>query len=430
MSSQRWTTSALLAFWFPLALSWMMMTIAQPITAIAISRLPDPEVHLAAYGVTFDLGFLLESPIVMLLSASVALTRDRMAYRHLLRITVWASAVLSGVFAIVTFTPVYDVIVRRLIGVPADVAAQARPALGLLLPWVGAVAWRRFHQGPLIMGGLTRLISVGTVIRLVTLSVVLAIGVWRPFLPGAMLGALALSASVIVEALINTVWALPVVRKLPARSSDPVTVTSILRFCAPLAATDVMRTLVRPAITSGISRTILPVVSLAAWPVASSFIQLLGGAVSAFQEMTVAVIDGRATYLKVRRFVLITGVAVTVVTAVIALTPVIDVFLITVVHLPPALRAHVVDGVRLMIPMPLLFAVRNLFRGVLIQQRSTGSIQVAMIAYVGAMLVGIAVGVQARLAGVTVAALAGLIAQTAEVVVLYIFFRGALRRLV
>ncbi len=403
------------------------MTIAQPLTAIAISRLPDPEVHLAAYGVTFDLGFLLESPIVMLLSASVALTRDRIAYRLLRRTTVWASVVLTGVFAIVAFTPVYDLIVQRVIGVPRDVAAQARPALGLLLPWTGAVAWRRFHQGPLIVVGLTRLISLGTVIRLATLSVVLAIGVWRPFLPGAMLGALALSASVVVEALINTAWALPVVRKLPARSKDLVTVPSILRFCAPLAATDVMRTLVRPVITSGISRAILPVVSLAAWPVANSLIQLLGGAVMAFQEMTVAVIDNRTTYLTVRRFVLITGLAVTALTAVIAFTPLIDVFLTTVVHLPSVLRPHVVDGVRLLIPMPLLFAVRNLVRGVLIQQRSTSSIQIAMTAYVGALILTVAVGVQARLTGVTVAALAGLVAQVAEVAVLYVFFRRALR---
>jgi hypothetical protein len=167
--------------------------------------------------VTFDMGFLLESPIVMLLSASVALTRDRLPML-LRRITVWLSAVMTGVFALVAFTPAYDLVVVRVIGVPVDVAAQARPALGLLLPWVGAVAWRRFHQGPMIMAGLTRLISVGTVIRLTTLCVVLAIGVWQPLLSGAMLGALALSASVIVEALVNTVWALPSCGTLPERS--------------------------------------------------------------------------------------------------------------------------------------------------------------------------------------------------------------------
>ncbi len=403
------------------------MNIAQPVTAIAISRLPDPEVQLAAYGVTFDMGFLLESPIVMLLSASVALTRDRVTYMLLRRITVWLSAVVTGVFALVAFTPAYDLVVVRVIGVPVDVAAQARPALGLLLPWVGAVAWRRFHQGPMIMAGLTRLISVGTVIRLTTLCVVLAIGVWRPFLSGAMLGALALSASVIIEALVNTVWALPLVRTLPERSRGPVTIPSILRFCAPLAVTDVMRTLVRPVITSGISRALLPVASLAAWPVASNLVQLMGGAVMAFQELTVAVIDSRTTYLTVRRFILATGLVVTALTALITLTPLLDMFLITIVRLPADLRPHVVVGTRLLIPMPLLYAVRNLLRGVLIQQRSTSSVQFAMTAYVVVMIAAIIVGAHGQVTGVVLAALAGLGAQMAEVLVLYVFFRKVWR---
>ncbi len=416
-----------MALWLPLALSWMMMNIAQPVTAIAISRLPDPEIQLAAYGVTFDMGFLLESPIVMLLSASVALTRDRVTYMLLRRITVWLSAVMTGVFALVAFTPAYELLVERIIGVPRDVAAEARPALGLLLPWVGAVAWRRFHQGPMILAGLTRLMSVGTVIRLATLCVVLAIGLWRPFLPGAMLGALALSASVVIEALINTVWALPLVRTLPARSRGPVTVPSILRFCAPLAATDVMRTLVRPVITSGISRALLPVASLAAWPVASNLVQLMGGAVMAFQELTVAVIDSRTTYLNVRRFILATGLAVTALTALITLTPLLEMFLITIVRLPADLLPHVVEGTRLLIPMPLLYAVRNLLRGVLIQQRSTSSVQFAMTAYVVGLVLTIVVGLNARVTGVVLAAIAGLVAQTAEVVVLYVFFRATIK---
>jgi hypothetical protein len=202
-----------------------------------------------------------------------------------------------------------------------------------------------------------------------------------------------------------------------------VTIPSILRFCAPLAVTDVMRTLVRPVITSGISRALLPVASLAAWPVASNLVQLMGGAVMAFQELTVAVIDSRTTYLGVKRFVLLTGLLVMGVTALIALTPLLDMFLITIVRLPADLRPHVVVGTRLLIPMPLLYAVRNLLRGVLIQQRSTSSVQFAMTAYVVVMFAAIIVGVHAQVTGVVLAALAGLGAQMAEVLVLYVFFR-------
>jgi hypothetical protein len=413
------------AFWLPLALSWMMMIVAQPITSIAISRLPDPAVHLAAYGITFDLAFLLESPILMLLSVSVALTRDQTSYRLLRQVTLWISGAMTGVFAVVAFTPAYGPIVAGIMGVPEEVAAQARPALQLLLPWVGAIAWRRFHQGPLIMGGLTRLISYGTVIRLATLSAVLGAGVVWPVLPGAMLGALALSASVIVESVVNTIWVRPVIRKLPEGAEDPLTTLGVVRLCAPLAATDVMRTVVRPAITAGVARAVLPEISLAAWPVAASLIMLISSATMAFQEVAVAVIEDRGSYLRVRRFIVAVGLAITLLTILIVMTPLVNAFLGGIVRLPAVLRPHVVQGMQVMIPLPLLMAVRNLFRGVLIRQRSTNPIQLAMMANAIVLVMTLAVGVRAGWTGAMVAAAATLAAAVAEAVVLYAFYRRA-----
>jgi hypothetical protein len=418
-----------MAFWLPLALSWTMMIVAQPLTSIAISRLADPEVHLAAYGVTFDLAFLLESPIIMLLSASVALTRDQASYRLLRRVTLWISAVTTGLFVVVAFTPAYGPVVRGVMGVPETVAAQAQPALQLLLPWIGAIAWRRFLQGPLIAGGLTRLITFGTMIRLVTLVAVLAIGVAFPFLPGALLGALALSVSVVIESLVNTRWAIPVVRRLPAASQDPLTVAGIVRFCTPLMATDVMRTVVRPAVTAGVARAVLPQVSLAAWPVAASLITLISAAAMAFQEMAVAVIEDRASYLSVRRFIVAVGLILTLVTVLVVLTPLIRVYLVAVVDLPAALQDPVVAGMRIMLPLPLLMALRNLFRGILIRRRFTSPIQVAMAGNALVLIGVLVIGVHARWTGIAVAGTAALAAQAAEVAVLYVFARVAAREL-
>ena len=414
-----------MAFWLPLALSWMMMIVALPITSIAISRLADPAVHLAAYGITFDLAFLLESPIIMLLSVSVALTRDQASYRLLRQVTLWISGVMTGVFAIVAFTPAYDPIVAGIIGVPEEVAAQARPALQLLLPWIGAIAWRRFHQGPIITSGLTRLVSYGTVIRLATLSAVLWAGVVWPVLPGAMLGALALSASVVVESVVNTIWARPVIRALPRNAEDPLTIPGVVRFCAPLAATDVMRTVVRPAVTAGVARAVLPEVSLAAWPVAASLITLISSAAMAFQEVAVAVIENRDSYLRVRRFIVAVGLAITLLTILIVMTPLINAYLGGIVRLPAVLQPHVVQGMQVMIPLPLLMAVRNLFRGVLIRQRSTNPIQLAMMANAVVLVMMLVVGVRAGWTGLMVAATATLAAQVAEAVVLYAFYRRA-----
>ncbi|MDR7417441.1 MAG: hypothetical protein QN178_00865 [Armatimonadota bacterium] len=428
--AERWTTGALVAFWLPLALSWMMMIVAQPIASIAISRLVDPEVHLAAYGVTFDLALLLESPIIMLLSASVALTRDQASYRLLRRLTLWIGGIMTGLYAVAAFTPAYGFIVRGLLGIPDAVAVQAQPALQLLLPWIVAIAWRRFHQGPLILRGDTRLISYGTVLRLLSLTAILAGGVAWPVLPGATLGALALTVSVIVESAVNTVWAMPVVRRLPRASGVSLTMPQIIRFCTPLAATDIIRSVVRPAVAAGISRAVLPQVSLAAWPVAASLISVISSGAMAFQEVTVAVIEDRLTYLRVRRFILGVGAVITLLAMAIVFTPLIRVYLAGVVRLPPTLLPHVVYGMQIMLPLPFLMALRNLFRGVLIQQRSTSPIQLAMIANAAVLVLTLVAGAAAGWTGITVATVATLAAQIAEVLVLFAYSRRAARRLV
>lgn len=50
-------------FWWPLAVTWLMMSLEGPFVAAVIARLPGPKPNLAAYGVAFTFAMLLESPI-------------------------------------------------------------------------------------------------------------------------------------------------------------------------------------------------------------------------------------------------------------------------------------------------------------------------------------------------------------------------------
>ena len=71
------------SFWLPLAGTWVMMAVEGPYLAAIIARLGEPRFNLAAYGVAFAIAILIESPVIMLMSASTALVEDRAAYRKL-----------------------------------------------------------------------------------------------------------------------------------------------------------------------------------------------------------------------------------------------------------------------------------------------------------------------------------------------------------
>ncbi|MBZ0268757.1 hypothetical protein K8I85_11415, partial [bacterium] len=96
------------ATWWPLAASWLMMGLELPAVSAVLARLHDPEIHLAAYGgVVFPLALLIEAPIIMLLAASTALSRDRASYRKLRRFVFAAAGALTTVHLLVVLTPLY-----------------------------------------------------------------------------------------------------------------------------------------------------------------------------------------------------------------------------------------------------------------------------------------------------------------------------------
>src|SRR5512139_2723002 len=82
--------------WWPLAASWLLMGAEGPAIAAVIARLPDPRINLAAYGgIVFPLALIIESPIIMLLAASVALSRDCASYRKVRTYMMAAGATLT-----------------------------------------------------------------------------------------------------------------------------------------------------------------------------------------------------------------------------------------------------------------------------------------------------------------------------------------------
>ena len=63
------------------------MSLELPALSAVIARLPNPDINLAAYGgVVFPLALILESPIIMLLAASTALSKDCASYQRLLHV--------------------------------------------------------------------------------------------------------------------------------------------------------------------------------------------------------------------------------------------------------------------------------------------------------------------------------------------------------
>ena len=199
--------------WWPLAVSWFLMALELPALSAVVARLPDPKINLAAYGgIVFPLALIIEAPIIMLLAASTALSKDWKSYKKIRRFMHTTSAALTILHILVVSTPIYNFVVTSLIGSPQEIIAPARIGLAIMLPWTWSIAFRRFNQGVLIRLGHTVTVGKGTFVRLSANIFVLIAGYLIGTIPGIIVATTAVSAGVMSEAIFIGIKVKPVIK--------------------------------------------------------------------------------------------------------------------------------------------------------------------------------------------------------------------------
>lgn len=402
-------------FWLPLFSSWLLMMAEGPLISAVINRLPDAVLHLAAIGIVFSLAVALESPIINLLATSTALVEDAPSYRQVRRFTLHWAVGLTLLAALLAFTPLFETIVRRGLGVPADVALWVRPALQIMVPWPAAIAWRRFLQGVLIAGDRTSAIAWGTGLRLVTsggTAIGLALGT---DLPASLVGAWALILGVVTEAVFATWAARAAVAELgAAQPASGLGYARLVRFHFPLAMTSVLTLLMQPLVTACLTRLDRPVETLAAWPLIFQFMLLTRAMAFALPEVVIALGRRTGNAPAVRRFTWTLTAVGGGFMALFALTPLSDLYVSGLQGAPAGVSEIVRLGFVLLVPLPALATLIAWLRGVLIAEGRTLVVNEAMVVRLIATVLLLGAGVAQGWRGVVTGALALLLSVVAE----------------
>ncbi|MGD8279478.1 MAG: hypothetical protein PVH00_15675, partial [Gemmatimonadota bacterium] len=356
------------------------------------ARLPDPKYNLAAHGVAFAFAVLIEAPVIMLMSASTALVEDGMSLRRLRRFAWTLNGLMTAVLLLFLIPAVYDPVMTGLIALPDEVARLTYVALWLLLPWPAAIGFRRFYQGLLIRNGRTRLVALGTVLRLLAMGgtgvVLYALGSVR----GAYVGAAALSAGVVAEAIGSRFMVHGVVRQLVgtvSAATEGLSYGRIARFYYPLALTSLIGLALQPMLTFFMGRAPSPVESLAVFPVVHALTFLFRALGLSYQEVAIT-LSGRQfeTLRPVGRFALALGVGASLSLAAVGLTPLAGVWFGTVSGLSPELVRFAILPTVILIPLPGLSVLQSLQRGILVSARRTAPVTWATALEIGVVAVG------------------------------------------
>lgn len=382
--------------WAPLALSWLVMSLELPLVSAVLARLRDPEINLGAYGgVALPVAFILEAPIMMMLAASTALSKDFHAFKLIRRYMTIVSIGLTVIHALLAFTPLFDLVIVRLISPPAELVEPARLAFKWLLPFHWAIGYRRFHQGILIRFGHSRYVTIGTVLRICALTVT-ALGLAALDVVGVVVAAGAVAVGVIVEAAYIGAVARPVIRRYLVNTEptgEPLSPAAFTRFYLPLVLTMLVSMLSQPLSSAALSRMPEALASLAVLPAVSGLLFLMRSVGIAFTEVVIALLDKPGAGRALTRFTLTLSGCLFVTSLLMAFTPLSRLWFSGVAGLSPDLARLAAIGVAAAVLWAPIDTMRAALQGRLTHLRNTARVSEATMVFIVSSAIFLAIGV-------------------------------------
>lgn len=394
------STRRILATWWPLALSWLMMSLEMPAVSAVMARLLVPDISLAAYGgVVFPLALIIEAPIIMLLAASTALCRDWASYVMVRRFMVISAGLLTVLHVVLVATPLYDLVVGTWIGAPEVIREPARIGLAIMTPWTAAIAYRRFQQGVLIRFGASRAVTVGTGVRLAAIASVLAIGALYTDAAGIVVGTSAVAAGVVAEAIFVGFRVHPILvsKLMPARPVErKLTPRRFAAFYTPLALTTLITLLAHPIMSAGLARMPRALDSLAVWPVMSGLVFMFRALGFSYNEVVVALLDEPDAKPVLRRFSWWLAGGVAALLLLFCITPAAWVWFRHISGLGSDLAELGVAALWIAIPLPAIAVLISWHQGALVHMHRTRavteSVLLGLVITVTVLVAGVAYG--------------------------------------
>jgi len=167
-----------------------------------LGRLANPDLALAAFGVVNALKSLVASPLRNLVQTAQALVHSRADMRVMLR---FANRLTLGYVVLVGclfYTPMRDVILGRVMGLPTKLIDYATPGVQLILLVVIVWGYSSLFRGLLSAMRKTQVIAGSALIRLLVVFAVGSVTLFVPHLNGAAVGVAAIGAAFLAEVLI------------------------------------------------------------------------------------------------------------------------------------------------------------------------------------------------------------------------------------
>lgn len=371
------------AFYWPLALTSVVMLLESQFQNGVLARYPDAERELATFALASS-SFQFVGAMLAFVPQMVTVLARTPADRAMCRFFVNAIGVLLSLpLLAMGFTAAGQAALARLM----NISPETLPAVTRYLQWLAPLVWvnaiRHYGTGILVLGRKTRLVTLLNAVHLAVLVGVLLAG------RGAGIGALpTLALATVLSNVLHLVLVTAVSRKIAipeagGEGRPPVTLATMLHFFWPLAATSGLFAMSRPVLYAYINLAPNPVVTVAALRVAFDFGSIFQNPVNQFRHLY-ATFGGEDPRGVARFMFQVTGL-LTLIMAACVFSPLSRLLFGRVLGLEGEVMTAAVQAVQVMCLVPAVICARNVYHGKMMVHRKTVGMALAALFRVLAM---------------------------------------------
>lgn len=371
------TTKKIIKLWYPLLLTWMMMAFEGPFIAAVVARLENPKENLAAFGIAFALALIVEAPIIMIMSAGIALIKGKESFIKMKKFTYTLNGLITILILILLIPSIFTFVTENLMQLSPKVSSLCRKGTFFMIPWAAAIGYRRLYHSVLIISNKTHKVALGTVIRLFSMATVALLCSKSGFMSGVETGTAALSAGVIMEALASRFMSLKETSKIlnKKENSCDLKYSYIISFYIPLALTSFVSMSIKPTVTFFMGYADKSLESLAVLPVLNSMIFIFSAVGLSYQEVALSLMGkNHHNYIKLRNFMMFLVAGVTIFSVILMFSPVSHFYFKTFSGLSDELSEFISLPAKISFLLPALSVFLSFQRSFMVNEHKTYAI--------------------------------------------------------
>lgn len=361
-------------YWFfgPLVLMVELNMMSKSVIHAFLARTDNPSAALAAFNAAFTFYFAITAASEVTTSLCLSFLKSRTDSLRLSRFAAIVLALPISIALAVTFTSAGNMVFGSWFGLGPQAQMEARGAVGLLLISAPFLIIRANAFALLMLARRTIILTLSTLVRLLSLTVSLAIlPMW---LNGAMIGAAALVICMASEAVFAWCFAWRHLMALPVTRQSNETLARYWSFAWPLiinASAELGSIFV---INLFLGRLHKAELAIAAFGVVHGLVSLLMAPVRNLAQSAQTLVGRRQDVTVMVVFAVQLVAFFTLLALVLFHTPLRHVILRGLIGLTPELAAYAEPALAISFAMAAFWGCTALFRGLLAKARSTGSL--------------------------------------------------------